>query len=233
MDFFLGITNKCNLSCPWCAHKRIRNRNITYEMSKEEFDTWYELTKKSGYYFDSICINGFGEPTCFSEIKLLKYFLVKCRSFTNEVNLLTNGTNATVLKELIPFIDNVQISVWNDDTNYYSLHSEFPQKVHLNTNIRCHDVSTQFTEHSSTKVVKCGCPGIGYSMGIIFLVCGTWCPEIIMNDVYHTSLKINYLSTLDKNIGLTAFDMCSRCHANTSIPYKLYGENEWKYDMIQ
>ena len=233
MDFFLGITNKCNLSCPWCAHKRLRNRNLSYEMTKEEFDKWYLYTKEADYHFDSICINGFGEPTCFSDIKLLKYILVKCRSFTNNVNLLTNGTNIPILKEILPFIDNVQISVWDDNISYHHLQNEFPHKIHLNTNIRCHDVSTPFTEHTSTKISICGCHGIGYSMGIVFLVCGTWCPEIRMDDIHHTRLKENYLSTLDDKLGTTSFDMCYKCHANTSIPYKLYGENEWKYDMIQ
>lgn len=199
-------------------------------MTKEEFDTWYQTTKNSNYNFDNICINGFGEPTCFSNIQLLKYILVKLRNLTNEVNILTNGSNIDILLELLPFIDNVKISVWNDCKNLTKLQEEYPHKIHLERNIRCHDIRTPYTKLTSKKVVSCGCSGVGYSMGIVFLACGTWCPEIRLDDIHHTTLKNDYLSSLDEHFGTTSYPMCYHCHANTSIPYKLYGEEEWKFD---
>lgn len=223
MDFFLGITNKCNLSCPWCAHSRLRNIDPHYEMSSKEFNRWYDLTKKAGYTFESIDINGLGEPTCYSDIDFLTYMLIRCGRFSDNVNILTNGLNLDALERVIPFCSNVEISLWVEREDIIEFAKKHPLKVHLHKDIVKHDVSNPYTEETSSIVTKCGCSGCGYTMNTVFLVCGTWCPKIVKDDLYHTTLKEDYLQTLNKQYGLTAFDMCKRCHANTAIPYKIYG----------
>lgn len=222
MDFFLGITNKCNLSCPWCAHRRLRDMNPSYEMSELEFNRWYELTKKACYTFEGIDINGLGEPTCYSDQDFLKYMIIRCGRFTNTINILTNGTNINVLEKIIPFVTNVEVSLWEESEELLEFSKRYP-KVHLHKDIVRHNISTPRTTMTSMERVRCGCSGCGYTMNTIFLVCGTWCPEIVKNGIYHTDLKENYLETLSKDYGWTAFEMCHKCHANVSIPYEIYG----------
>ena len=231
MDFFLGITNKCSLSCPWCAHRRLRDSNPTYEMSPKEFEQWYSLTKKAGYTFECIDFNGLGEPTCYSDIDYLKYMLIRSGRFTDNVTLLTNGLNIDVLEQLVNFCTNIEVSLWVEREEILEFSRKY-SKVHLRKNIVKHDIRNSYTEHTSSQITTCGCSGCGYTMDTIFLVCGTWCPQIIKDGTYHTDLKDNYLQTLSKDYGKTAFDMCKKCHANVSIPYKLYGENEWHYNTI-
>jgi uncharacterized radical SAM superfamily Fe-S cluster-containing enzyme len=224
MNFFLGVTNKCNMTCKWCAHQRIRNENPTYEMSKEEFFLWQRYTKKASYQFDTICIMGFGEPTCYSDIDFLKYILISSRSFSRQIELLSNGKNVRILKELVKHCDIINISVWDDiDNELLELSKQYKQ-IHFRTNIKLHDVSTKYTEIESNEYSKCGCSGCGYSMNTVFLACGTWSPEIVKNGIYHSELKDYYLDKLDKNYGYTAYEMCKRCHANTSIPYKPFNK---------
>lgn len=220
VDFFLGITNKCNLNCPWCAHYKLRMMNESYEMSKEEFEKWYQCTKKSGYFFESIDFNGLGEPTLYTDIDFLCYMLIKCREFTNEINVLTNGTRQNIIKKILPLCDNINVSVW---TKLYNYETISPQKIHMRKNIQCHDMRKPVS--SMGKIgndIICGCSGCGYTMNIVFLVCGTWCPEIRIDNLYHTNLRPYYLSTLDENYGKAAYPMCRKCWANTSIPYALW-----------
>ena len=121
MDFFLGITNKCNFSCEWCDHRRLRNINPNYEMSKDEFNIWYDITNKAGYYFDSIDINGLGEPTLYSDIDFLVYMIIKLHKFTRTVNVLTNGSKTNIIKKIIPFCENINVSCWKNDDYYFDL----------------------------------------------------------------------------------------------------------------
>lgn len=221
MDFFIGITNKCNMSCPWCAHKKLRDISPSYEMSKEEFEKWYNCTKKAGYYFESIDFNGLGEPTLYTDTEFLLYMLKKCRDFTNEVNILTNGTKIDILKKVIALCDNINISEWKKTDNIDELEHLFPHKVHVRRNIVLHDM--RYPVHVVGKVdndIVCGCSGCGYTMETVFLVCGTWNPYIVYNGLSHTKLNDNYLSTLDEHYGSASYPMCSGCWANTSIPYK-------------
>ena len=225
MDFFLGITNKCNLNCYWCAHKHLRNLNINYEMSKKEFETWLFYTKKSGYFFDCIDFNGLGEPTCYPDLDFFRYMLIKCKKIASTVNILTNGVNINILQKILYFCDHISVSVWNNTNleELEKLQSEYFKKIHLKKNIIKHKICYPIIKKYTNINSICGCCGCGYTMNTVFLLCGTWCPKIIKNDVYHTELKEYYLSTLNKNeLGLAIHNMCKECYANTSIPYTIY-----------
>ena len=222
MDFFLGITNKCNLSCPWCSHRNIRSLDPDYEMGKKEFEKWYTLTKKSGYIFDSIDFNGLGEPTCYSDTDFLRYMIIKCSKFTNSVNILSNGTNIDVLRKMAPFC-NISISLWKESKEIDSFENEFPSRVFVKRNIVKHDLTKKVGKRIKYDFI-CGCSGCGYTMGTVFLTCGTWAPKIVKNNLYHTYLKPNYLRTLSKYYGRSVFGMCSRCHANTDLEYTEFEE---------
>ena len=225
MDFFLGITNKCNLSCSWCAHQRLRNLEPEYEMTETEYNKFHLYTTKAGYVFNNLNINGLGEPTCHSDQKLVHYILIRSRKFSRNINLLSNGLNLKTLSSYILFVDSITISMWNT-TKYYwgeieKFQKKYESKVHLRYNIECHNLKEPYSVHKSTKVVPCGCFGPGYTMGTVFLVCGTWAPEIVKNNLYHTDLKEYYLDSLSPYIGTTKFKMCESCWANTAIPYEV------------
>ena len=226
IDFFLGITNKCNLRCPWCAHGHLRRLNETYEMSVDEFERWFDITKSAGYYFESIDFNGLGEPTEYSDFEFLQYMLVRSRTFSGSVNILTNGMNFAKLEKLVPLCDNMNISVYPNNIQmlkeFRKFESVYPSRVHVRENIILHDFRETPKIRDSNSISVCGCSGCGYTMGTVFLVCGTWCPEIVKNDVYHCDLKPYYLDSLDAQYGYCAYDMCKRCHANTHAEYKKY-----------
>ena len=230
MDFFLGITNKCNLNCSWCAHYRLRKLDPLYCISENEFNIWSEYTQSAGYHFKTININGLGEPTCYPDIKFLQYILIRSHKFCNTLHLLTNGINVDVLKLILPFIDEITISMWPNSKEHWKdielFKSYHETKIHLRYNIECHDIKEHFSTSKSNKITKCGCYGPGYTMNTVFLACGTWAPSINKNGLYHTDLKEYYLDSLSSKLGTTSFRMCESCWANTGIPYKIIKHNE-------
>lgn len=221
MDFFLGITNLCNLECELCAHRRLREVQPTYVMQPREFEKWYRYTDAAGYRFSAVDFNGLGEPTLYPDIDFFKYMLIRVRRFTPQVNILTNGTRPEVLEKLLPFVSNITISKWQDYSQYHQgidwLASVHPHKVHVREHIPCHDMREEVSEPTPGEI--CGCSGPGYTMGTVFLNCGTWCPSISCDGIHHSLLTENYLGDI-MTTGLAIYGMCQRCWANTSVPYK-------------
>lgn len=83
----------CNFRCPYCHNGHIVN-DQGMDIHKEEFFSFLKNRKK---FIDGVCISG-GEPTLYSEIQSL-IERIKEEGFL--VKLDTNGTNPTMVKELL------------------------------------------------------------------------------------------------------------------------------------
>ncbi len=106
------FTPECNYGCPTCHAKKVLN----YEEKISEDDFFDYLDSRKGW-IDSVVICG-GEPTLQPD---LLEFIVRIKNRKLAVKLDTNGSNPTVLKELLEqnTIDYVAMDV-KAPTYFYS-----------------------------------------------------------------------------------------------------------------
>lgn len=108
------FTTGCNFACPFCHNSGlVTNINENDFITKEEI--FSHLHKRSGI-IDAIVISG-GEPTLQPD---LVDFIKELRAFPISIKLDTNGTNLTVLKELVEnrLIDYVAMDIKNSMEKY-------------------------------------------------------------------------------------------------------------------
>lgn len=107
---YIEITNRCNLSCSFCPKtKRTLKRN-----SKEDFLHIIEVVKM---YTDHVYLHLLGEPTLHPE---LKTYLAICEEHGLKVNLTTNGTLLSKVKDILieaPTLRQVNISLHSFEAN--------------------------------------------------------------------------------------------------------------------
>lgn len=109
--------NKCNMRCPYCHNPELVFNNDSQEefpdISVEEFMSFLDTKKK---WIDGVSICG-GEPTLHSG---LPEFMKKIKEKGLSVKLDTNGTNPSMLKNLIDekLVDYVAMDVKNSQERY-------------------------------------------------------------------------------------------------------------------
>jgi pyruvate formate lyase activating enzyme len=92
----------CNFDCPYCQNAEIIPVNSGTEMSPSEI-----AQQASGFLTDGFCITG-GEPTIQRDLPRL---LALLKQYPNKhINLNTQGSVPSILKDSLPFLD----SVWFD-----------------------------------------------------------------------------------------------------------------------
>ena len=106
------FTRGCNFLCPFCHNATLVTGEAEEIPQEEVFDY---LTKRKGLV-DAVCITG-GEPTMQ---RGLKDFILKVRALGYRVKLDTNGTNPTLLKELLTqgLLDYVAMDIKTDFKHY-------------------------------------------------------------------------------------------------------------------
>ena len=106
------FTRGCNFLCPFCHNATLVTGEAEEIPQEEVFDY---LTKRKGLV-DAVCITG-GEPTMQ---RGLKDFILKVRALGYRVKLDTNGTNPTLLKELLTqgLLDYVAMDIKTDFQHY-------------------------------------------------------------------------------------------------------------------
>ncbi len=109
------FTGGCNFICPFCHNASLVKRNATTIEEKEVLDYLKSRTK----LLDAVTISG-GEPTLQKDLKL---FIKKVKEIGYKVKLDTNGTNPTVLKELLEenIIDYVAMDIKNNFDDYAAI----------------------------------------------------------------------------------------------------------------
>lgn len=109
------FTQGCNFRCGFCHNPDLIPLKGEYIDENEIFD--YLKEKKN--ILDGVVITG-GEPTIQVD---LKQFILKLKKLGFLVKLDTNGTNPTLLKELIneKLIDYVAMDVKSNLENYYKI----------------------------------------------------------------------------------------------------------------
>ena len=111
---YIEITNRCNLSCSFCPKtKRALKRN-----NKEDFLHIIEAIKP---YTDYVYLHLLGEPTLHPE---LKDYLQICKEYGLKVNLTTNGTLLSKVKDILiasPALRQVNISLHSFEANDHSI----------------------------------------------------------------------------------------------------------------
>lgn len=88
------FVDKCNFRCPFCQNPSLVFEKEENEISEKEV---LEFLKSRREYLEGVCITG-GEPTLHGG---LKFFIRQVKELGLKVKLDTNGTNPTLLRELI------------------------------------------------------------------------------------------------------------------------------------
>ena len=111
------FTGGCNFRCPFCQNSSlVLSPDQEPELSQEEILNF--LKKRQGI-LDGVCITG-GEPTLHKE---LFDFLKKIKELQYSIKLDTNGSNPSVVKELVKegLIDKVAMDIKACPENYPNL----------------------------------------------------------------------------------------------------------------
>ena len=87
------FTGGCNFRCPFCHNSGLVDKEVNPISNLEVL----EFLEKRRKLLDAVCISG-GEPTLQSD---LIDFIKKVKNLGYKVKLDTNGTNPTMLKEII------------------------------------------------------------------------------------------------------------------------------------
>ncbi len=108
---FLG---KCNYRCPYCQNSSLLDPKDMAPVFTEE-DVYQHLHKRK-CILEGVCITG-GEPTLTKE---LKSFIKNIKHMGYKVKLDTNGTNPSLLKELLQenLLDMVAMDIKNSLSRY-------------------------------------------------------------------------------------------------------------------
>ena len=109
------FTQGCNFKCPFCQNSTLIPFDSEQLTSEQEILNYLKLRKK---IINGLTISG-GEPTLQPD---LKEFIAKVKQIGVDIKLDTNGTNYTLLKELIErkLVDYVAMdikNVWNKYAN--------------------------------------------------------------------------------------------------------------------
>ncbi len=105
----------CNLRCPFCHNASLVVTNSQEDhISEDELIAFLQSRKG---LLDGVCITG-GEPTMYGDE--LRALIQKIRGLGFAVKLDTNGTNPSLLTELINegLLDYVAMDIKNSPTNY-------------------------------------------------------------------------------------------------------------------
>lgn len=107
--FFSG----CNFRCPFCHNSNLVSLNNLKNINLDEILDY--LNKRKGV-IEAVCISG-GEPTLN---KNLVDILKKIKSYNLLIKLDTNGTNPSLIKELVDskLVDYIAMDVKNSYNNY-------------------------------------------------------------------------------------------------------------------
>lgn len=89
------FTPSCNFCCPFCFNHELLTHPKKFPKIKIEFVL--DFLKKNEKFLDGVCITG-GEPTLEKD---LEAFCKKIKSLGKKVKLDTNGSNPTLLKNLV------------------------------------------------------------------------------------------------------------------------------------
>ena len=108
------FTGACNMRCPFCHNAILVIDSIHQPIVEEQYVLDY-LNKRKGI-IDGLCITG-GEPTLQPD---LAQFIEKCKATGVKIKLDSNGTNPTILKELIDknLLDYVAMDIKNCKEKY-------------------------------------------------------------------------------------------------------------------
>jgi pyruvate formate lyase activating enzyme len=100
---FLG---GCNFRCSFCHNSDLIDASVGADITENEL---FEFLKRRQKFLDGVCITG-GEPTIHQE---LPAWIKKIQEFGLKIKLDTNGTNPTMLSNLIKekLIDYVAMDV--------------------------------------------------------------------------------------------------------------------------
>jgi len=109
------FTGGCNMRCPFC-----HNGSLVLgleDINKVPFTTIYKYLEKRKGMLEAVCITG-GEPTIMPD---LESYVVKIKKLGYKVKLDTNGSNPSVLKQLINknLLDYIAMDIKNSEKDYY------------------------------------------------------------------------------------------------------------------
>jgi pyruvate formate lyase activating enzyme len=115
-------TQGCNLRCFWCHNCYLIPHDYSPSFQPIEEDDFFQFLNERVNFLDAVVISG-GEPTLQAD---LLEFCEKIKALGFYVKLDTNGTNPTMLQELIDnrLLDYVAMDIKTDAEQYAKLGRE-------------------------------------------------------------------------------------------------------------
>lgn len=109
----------CNLRCPYCMNCRLVKKNILPPVSLDILEKEIKETKPK-----MVMISG-GEPTC-APIRDIQEIIDWLNSFGCLVGISTNGTNPSVLFDLLPYLKHVTMDLKSNANGYRKISKKDP-----------------------------------------------------------------------------------------------------------
>ncbi|MFW9953082.1 MAG: anaerobic ribonucleoside-triphosphate reductase activating protein [Candidatus Thorarchaeota archaeon] len=107
------FTGGCNFDCPYC-----QNASLIPFSSGEEISPSDIVSKVTSFLTDGFCITG-GEPTVHKDLpELLKILKTEVGG---HINLNTQGSMPSALKDCLPFLDSVWFDLKTAPANYQKI----------------------------------------------------------------------------------------------------------------
>jgi organic radical activating enzyme len=222
----------CNLSCEHCSVMPwMMKYGKDYEMTMENVKNFVFWTKKSGYFFERICLTG-GEPLLWDNIiDKLKIIVAEKGIIYKELNIQTNllkltEANIGWFKDILALVDGVRVSMY--------LYNNKAVDISLNKLTSAESEKISYVERSDAFMKRllepvpdslpaiCGCPDYNlYGDGVD--ICGGGRPiatsmgKTIEEDYPYYHAKIDRVNYLDQLNSYSQFkqEFCQYCVVNT------------------
>jgi len=217
----------CQNDCRNCCTSALRKFDSTYELTLEQLNVFLYSTKKNGYSFNRIWLNGPGEPTSwkFFEAGLKELYKAK---IADEIGIATNGENLCRISDDILQIASVRISRYPHHTTKQIKEQEnfrikFPARVSI---MQWSQFFTVPKDIHSAIPCRCLCPGPMLYGDYVF----PWCNPAVFTAA--KSLSANLLTKPPEEMyrdansaylrgviekGPRAFYLCRFCYSNSNF----------------
>jgi organic radical activating enzyme len=220
MKIKLLVTSDCDAQCPHCSVRPWMLRHNGYHMSMDEVQKFIDVSKKSGYEYDSIPLLG-GEPMIWDNI-LNGIRLLKSSGITKKIKITTNGL--TFIEKykvrndnILQLIDNLTFSLYHGNAKnlqfIYDNHREYLDKI------KVYNGTERFINPvkpmRQSRPAKCACKGYTVFDDKV----GFCSPAITMcvDDNLWVPLRPGFIEDVENIKGKYKWRSCTLCIGNVKV----------------
>ncbi len=219
------VQSKCQNDCTMCAHGEQRRLLPYYELSLAQLEKFLDVSRRSGYFIETMRIHGPGEPL------LWRHFnegvaLMKRSGIIGSIFVATNGLLLHKISEAAwECIDEMRVSLYSSFKGHRKLHDLIDKRSHK---INIHPVDTfrrlPVAGEEAAIPCRCLCDGPMLMGDRVFLYCGPpvfgaverFDQEIFVDSDLSVPVDRNWLSAYQEKKKGHMY-LCKRCWANSNF----------------